>query len=148
MRAGHIDAARVLLDAGAEINEKLPDGTSALLLAIMNAHYEAAGVLVDRGADPNADAQGWAPLHQVVWSGGRTPASTSPARPTGSLDSLELVRKLLQHGANVNARLQKEPRDGFRNAEPDRRDAVSARGQIRGPAADAPASSSTAPIRR
>ena len=35
--------------------------------------------------------------------------------PTGSLDSLELVRKLVQHGANVNARQTKEPRDGNRN---------------------------------
>ena len=115
-RAGHIDAARVLLDAGADINEKLPDGTSALLLAILNAHYEAAAFLVDRGADPNADAQGWAPLHQVVWSRRPNTGSNIPgAVPTGSLDSLDLVRKLLQHGANVNARQQKEPKDGFRN---------------------------------
>ena len=115
-RAGHIDAARVLLDAGADINEKLPDGTSALLLTILNAHYEAAAFLVDRGADPNADAQGWAPLHQVVWSRRPNTGSNIPgAIPTGRLDSLELVRKLLQHGANVNARLTKEPKDGFRN---------------------------------
>src|SRR6266508_902043 len=37
-RAGHIDAARVLLEAGANVDETLPDGTSALLLAVMNAH--------------------------------------------------------------------------------------------------------------
>jgi ankyrin repeat protein len=116
VRAGHIDTARVLLDAGADINEKLPDGTSALVLTILNAHYEAAAFLVDRGADPNADAQGWAPLHQVVWSRRPNTGSNIPgAVPTGSLDSLELVRRLLQHGANVNARLQKEPKDGFRN---------------------------------
>jgi ankyrin repeat protein len=115
-RAGHIEVARVLLDAGADIDEKLPDGTSALLLAILNAHYEAAAFLVDRGADVNADAQGWAPLHQVVWSRRPNTGSNIPgAVPTGSVDSLELVRKLLQHGANVNARLQKEPKDGFRN---------------------------------
>ena len=115
-RAGHIETARVLLDAGANINDALPDGTSALLLAIMNAHYEAAAFLLDRGADPNADAQGWAPLHQVVWSRRPNTGSNIPgAVPTGSLDSLDLVRKLLQHGANVNVRQKKEPRDGFRN---------------------------------
>jgi len=115
-RAGHIDAARVLLEAGANVNETLPDGTSALLLAVMNAHYEAAAFLVDRGADPNADAQGWAPLHQVVWSRRPNTGSNIPgAVPTGRLDSLELVRKLLQHGANVNVRQKKEPKDGFRN---------------------------------
>jgi ankyrin repeat protein len=115
-RAGHIDAARTLLDAGADINDKLPDGTSALLLAIMNAHYEAAAFLVDKGANPNAAAQGWTPLHQVVWSRRPNTGSNIPgAVPTGRLDSLELVRKLLQHGANVNARLTREPKDGFRN---------------------------------
>ena len=35
--------------------------------------------------------------------------------PTGRLDSLDLVRKLLAHGANVNARQKKEPKDGNRN---------------------------------
>lgn len=115
-RAGHIEAARVLLDAGADINDKLPDGSSALLLAVLNAHYEAAVFLIGRGADPNADAQGWAPLHQVVWSRRPNTGSNIPgAVPTGSVDSLDLVRQLLQHGANVNARLQKEPKDGFRN---------------------------------
>jgi len=115
-RAGHIEAARVLLDAGADVDETLRDGTSALLMAVMNAHYEAAAFLLDRGANPNADKQGWAPLHQVVWSRRPNTGSNIPgAVPTGSLDSLDLVRKLVQHGANVNARETKEPRDGFRN---------------------------------
>jgi ankyrin repeat protein len=116
VRAGHIEAARVLLDAGANVNETLPDGTSALVLAIMNAHYEAASFLLDRGADPNADEQGWAPLHQVVWSRRPNTGSNIPgAVPTGRLDSLELVKKLVARGADVNVRQKKEPRDGFRN---------------------------------
>src|SRR5262249_6713604 len=116
VRAGHIGAARVLLDAGAKVNETLPDGTSALVITIMNAHYEAASFLLDRGADPNADAQGWAPLHQVVWSRRPNPGSNIPgAVPTGSVDSLDLVRKLLDGGANINAREKREPKDGFRN---------------------------------
>jgi uncharacterized protein len=115
-RAGHIEAARVLLEAGSDVNEALPDGTSALSLAILNAHYEAAAFLADRGADPNADEQGWTPLHQLVWSRRPNTGSNIPgAVPTGRLDSLELARKLLQHGANVNARQKKEPKDGFRN---------------------------------
>jgi len=116
VRAGHIEAARALIEAGADVDEKLPDGTSALVLAIMNAHYEAAAFLLDWGADPNADAQGWSPLHQLVWSRRPNTGSNIPgAVPTGSLDSLELARKLLEAGADVNARQQKEPKDGFRN---------------------------------
>jgi len=37
------------------------------------------------------------------------------AVPTGSIDSLDLVRKLVAKGANVNARMTREPRDGNRN---------------------------------
>ena len=115
-RAGHMDAARALIEAGADINEMLPDGSTALQLAILNAHYEAAAFLVDKGADPNAAAQGWTPLHQVAWSRRPNTGSNLPgAVPTGRLDSLDLVRTLLKHGANVNARQTREPKDGFRN---------------------------------
>jgi len=115
-RDGRIDAARALIDSGANVNETLPDGTSALLLAVMNAHYDLAGMLLDQGADPNADAQGWAPLHQIAWSRRPNNGSNIPgAVPTGTLDSLDLVGKLLDRGADVNAREKKEPRDGFRN---------------------------------
>jgi ankyrin repeat protein len=116
VRGGHIDAVRVLIEAGANVNETLPDGTSALVLATMNAHYELAAFLLDKGANPNADAQGATALHQIV--GSRRP-NTGPNLPgpvlTGSLDSLSLARKLLDHGADVNARLKKELRDGYRN---------------------------------
>src|SRR5581483_6446868 len=99
VRAGNIETARVLLEAGADVNETLGDGTSALLLAVMNAHYEAAAFLLERGADPNADAQGWTPLHQVVWSRRPNTGSNIPgAVLTGRLDSLDLVRKLLDYG--------------------------------------------------
>ena len=47
---------------------------------------------------------------------GRIPASTCPApSPTGNLDSLDLARKLVKLGADVNARQKKEPKDGYRN---------------------------------
>jgi len=116
VRGGHIDATRALLDAGADVNEKMTDGMSALVLAVYNAHYELAAFLLDRGADPNAAAQGWTALHQVAWSRRPNRGFNLPgAVPTGTLDSLELVKRLVAHGANVNARMTKEPRDGNRN---------------------------------
>jgi ankyrin repeat protein len=116
VRAGHVDAARALLDVGADINAPLPDGMSPLVLAVFNAHYELAAFLLDRGADPNADAQGWTALHQVAWSRRPNRGFNLPgAAPTGNLDSLDLVRRLVARGANVNARQTKEPRDGNRN---------------------------------
>jgi ankyrin repeat protein/mono/diheme cytochrome c family protein len=116
VRGGHLDSTRALLDAGADVNERMPDGMSALVLAVYNAHYELAAALLERGADPNAAAQGWSALHQVAWSRRPNRGFNLPgAVPTGNLDSLELVRRLVARGADLNARITKEPRDGNRN---------------------------------
>ena len=116
VRHGHVDAARVLLDAGARINEPMDDGTSPLVLSLLNGHYELASFLVDRGADPNAAGQGWTALHQIVWTRRPNTGFNLPgAIATGNLNSLDLVRKLVKAGANVNARQEREPKDGFRN---------------------------------
>lgn len=116
VREGHIECIRVLLAAGAGVNDTLPNGATALSVAILNAHYEIAALLLDKGANPNANGQGWAPLHQLVWA--RDPNrhfNLPPALPTGGLDSLDLAKALLDHGADPNAKTTKEPSDGFRN---------------------------------
>ena len=116
VRGGHLDSSRALLDAGVDVNQPLSDGTSPLVLAVINAHYELAGLLLERGANPNADAQGWTALHQTAWSRRHNAGFNLPGPvQTGNLDSLELVRQLVKRGANVNARTTKEPRDGNRN---------------------------------
>jgi ankyrin repeat protein len=118
VRAGHIEASRTLLELGAEVDDALPDGTSALVLATINAHYELAALLLDKGANANAAAQGWTALHQIAWSRRHNAGFNLPGPvATGNLDSLDLVRKLVKHGANVNARQTKEPRDGNRNQQ-------------------------------
>ncbi len=116
VRGGHVEATRALLDSGADVNATIPDGTSALVVAVINAHYELAAVLLDKGADPNADGQGWTALHQIAWSRRHNAGFNLPGPvATGSLDSLDLVKKLVAQGGNINARVKKEPRDGNRN---------------------------------
>jgi ankyrin repeat protein len=116
VRAGAVDAARALLEAGADPNEALLDGTSALVLAATNAHYEMAALLLERGAEPNAAAQGWTALHQIAWSRRWNVGFNLPGpAQSGQLDSLELVRRLVARGANIDARQTKEPADGNRN---------------------------------
>jgi len=118
VRGGHIDAAKALLDGGVPVEESLTDGTSALVLAVINAHYELAASLLERGANPNADAQGWTALHQVAWSRRHNAGFNLPGPvATGNLDSLDLVRRLVKAGADVNARQKREPKDGNRNQQ-------------------------------
>lgn len=115
VRAGHIDAVRALLDGGANVNDTAPDGTSALVIAAINAHWELGALLLDRGADPNAAAQGWTPLHQVARTRTLNIGQFPYPVPTGRLTGLDLARKLIERGANVNARMTKEIVDGYRN---------------------------------
>jgi len=81
-------------------------GPTALMLAVGSNHYELAARLLDRGADPNANAQGWTALHQITWMRKPGQGSNGPG-PAGSgdMDSLELVRRLAAHGADLNARM-------------------------------------------
>src|SRR4029077_13324418 len=44
-RQGAVDTAVALAEAGADLNVQDPDGTTALVFAIINAHYELAAAL-------------------------------------------------------------------------------------------------------
>jgi ankyrin repeat protein len=72
----------------------------------VNAHFEVATKLLEAGADPNAAAQGWTPLHAITWV--RKPGvgdNNPPPQGSGSMTSLETVQKLVEHGADLNARM-------------------------------------------
>ena len=129
-RDGAIDAARTLADLKANLNLVAPPqtdvpmkpeevrasiekgvGTSALVFAIINVHYDLAAMLLEKGADPNvADVSGMAALYAAVdmnslqWVQGR-PAPILSDR----LDGADLVKLLLAKGANPNARLTRAP---------------------------------------
>jgi uncharacterized protein len=116
VREGRIDTVRALLKAGADVNETWAAGRgsgvagiSAMVLAVANAHYELAAMMLDAGADPNAAAQGWTALHQITWVRKPGRGDNDPApEGSGNLSSLDLVRKLVAKGANVNARMTRK----------------------------------------
>ena len=116
VREGRIDTVRALLKAGGSVNETWKagrasgvNGISAMVLAVANAHYELAAMMLDAGADPNASAQGWTALHQITWVRKPGRGDNDPApEGSGNLSSLDLVRKLVAKGANVNARMTRQ----------------------------------------
>jgi uncharacterized protein len=108
-RQNDLKSAAVLLAAGADVKQSAQDGTSPILVAILNGHYALANFLLEHGADPNAvDGKGRAALYAAVdmrnleWS-------TRPAPPErDSMTELDLIKALIAHGANLNARLTKK----------------------------------------
>jgi ankyrin repeat protein len=106
-RQGATDASRVLIAAGAQLNPTDPDGTTALVLAIINGHYDTAALLTEKGADPNiGDTAGMAALYAAVDMSTLGEVYGRPARKsTSKLTPLDLMAVLLAHGANPNAQL-------------------------------------------
>jgi uncharacterized protein len=119
VREGRGAVVKALLAAGQDVNETMKlkpgfarkgnmprEGTSALHLAVASAHFELAGELLDAGANPNADGSGLTVLHSIT--GVRKPGlgDNDPAPyGSGSMSSLDLVRKLKAKGANLDARM-------------------------------------------
>jgi ankyrin repeat protein len=100
-------ALRALAGAGADLDATDPDHMTALLVAIINAHYDAAAVLLDLGSDPNiGDVAGMTPLYAAVDMNTfpDTPGRPTP-KPSGRLAPLDIVTALLARGANPNATL-------------------------------------------
>jgi ankyrin repeat protein len=89
-RAGDAESTRLLLAAGADPNDSLPDGTSAMVLAAHSGHRDAALALLEKDANPNDVGIGYTALHAAILR-----------------SDLDLVKALLAHGANPNIRMTK-----------------------------------------
>jgi uncharacterized protein len=119
-RVGDVESARVLLEAGANVNDTADEGLSALGFATVRGHVPVATLLLARGANPNAADAGHAPLHWAAgwWETTLTTADFTIVRegnaewnvlPGLREGKLELVKALLKHGADPNLRMKTAP---------------------------------------
>ncbi len=109
-RQGCVECIRVLASLKADVNFQDQDGVTPLIDTLMNGHFDAASALLDAGADPNiADAAGRTPLYAAV-DMNTVPSSNRPGPKTleNQMTGIQIVAKLLDKGANPNARLKKQ----------------------------------------
>ena len=88
-RSGDLASARLLVTAGAIVNDVDAWGVSVVAMAAHSGFTELVEFLLDKGADVNASGAGFAPLHAAIMRRDET-----------------LVRTLLAHGANPNLPLK------------------------------------------
>jgi ankyrin repeat protein len=96
----------VLLERGADINMPDPDGVTPLHVSVMNANWDLAKQIVEAGADVNQwDIFGEAPLFTAVGGRSRNDGGRASIDPPNETSGLDIVKLLLERGANPNMQL-------------------------------------------
>ena len=113
-RQGNLDAARALLDGGADADQfSAGDATTPLLMAAINGQFDLAMLLLERGADPNLAARTnaatplWAAVNAQWQPRTRFPQPQEMGLQHASY--LDLMEALLKAGADPDARLTVHP---------------------------------------
>lgn len=94
VNSGEIKQVKAAIAAGADVNEKDEYGTTVLYYAARKADKELVGLLLSNGADANIlNNEGDTPLYYAV-----------KGDDTGEIDNIDVVRLLIEKGADVNAK--------------------------------------------
>lgn len=113
IRDGNAPMMRLLLDHGAKIEESSGNHTTPLLIALLNGQVAMATELFNRGADPNAiDDYHRAALFAAIDLRNFNHEKYGDL-PTDGIDPLDLIRALLDKGANPNQQTDTVPVHGL-----------------------------------
>jgi uncharacterized protein len=105
VRSNDLDSVKVLLAAGADVNQVTGYGWSPLLVATQNRYYKLGAFLLEHGADVNlANKGGWTPLY-LATDNRNIESGDYPVRKS-DMDHLDFIKLLIDKGANVNARMK------------------------------------------
>ena len=88
-RVGDLESAKLLVGAGANVNDADAWGVSATTLAAHSGYTDLVELLLDKGADPNAAPNGFTALHEAIMRRDE-----------------KMVTALLDHHAEANAALK------------------------------------------
>jgi len=104
VREGDMDTIRVLVEAGADVNQLSEFGWSPLLIATQNRYYQIGKYLLEKGANPNlANDGGWNPLY-IATDNRNIEGGDYPTRKP-DMDHLEYIKALLTAGADPDIRM-------------------------------------------
>jgi len=105
VREGSMETAKVLVDSGADVNQRSEFGWTALLVATQNRYYKIGVFLLDHGADPNiANEGGWSPLY-LATDNRNIEGGDYPTRKP-DMDHLDYIKRLFAAHANPNLRMR------------------------------------------
>jgi ankyrin repeat protein len=109
-RDGRLETARILVTAGADVNESDANGITPLVMAISNSHVDVARFLMDHGADINAsDWYGRTPLWTAVETRNMDVDNATFENSIDREPLFALIEALIDRGANPNVRMKEVP---------------------------------------